>query len=178
MKIINTNGKEIKEIPLPTLGGEGKVLVPEKLGRPEGKKLNRLEKEIIAVHSNLGADQVKLAEVMGTSQAEVSIIKRGYHQTNLDTRKKDEEIDLIGKQAKHKIVDIATTKLLDTLNLFTPGAIEQKELPGAAQKLASVAEKLTNNGRAEGGNNINFIVYQPRARSEEDFGEPLVLNER
>lgn len=169
MKIISD--EPIEELPLPTIDSEGKVHVPAKLGR--GEKVPRLVKELVAIHTNLGMNQSEAAKLNDISQTEVSRIERGVKGREYD--QEDEELKLIGQQAKHKIVDIATTKLMKSLNIFEPSALKQSELPGAAAKLAAVTEKLS--GNAGPINQTNFIVYQPRAKSESDFGPVITVED-
>lgn len=162
MKIISDD--PVEELPLPIIDIEGRVQVPAKLGR--GATVPRLVKELVAVHTNLGMNQDEAAKINGISQTEASRLERGVKGQEYD--QVDPEIQLVGQQAKHKIIDLATTKLMKSLNIFEPSALEQKDLPGAAAKLAAVTEKLS--GNASPINQTNFIVYQPRAKSEADFG--------
>jgi hypothetical protein len=176
MHIIN-DADDIEELPLPSLGSEGNIVMPKKLGRPKDKpNIPQLEKELIAIQANLGVNQKFLASVADTSQAEVSALSRGYTQTNVDTREVNEGVKLAGLTAKHKIISIAETKILSALGLFDPKALEQKDLPGAAAKLATVAEKFSGSTQVN-QNNIQFNIYRPRPKSEEDFGEAIVLDE-
>lgn len=176
MKVIST--EEIEEIPLPTFTSFGEVQVPKKLGRPEGKTITRLEKEIIAVESNtrIGVSQKDIAQAMGTSQTEVSIVEKGIDRSLIEGRKEDEDLKALGLQAKHKIIDLATTKLFKTLDTFEPDGLENKDKPRVSAQLASVVDKLTEKG-PQVLNQTQFVVYQPRPSAEEDF-EVINLNEK
>ncbi len=176
MNIIVTDD-EIEELPLPSLEGlsEGRIIEPKKLGRTEGKKVPQLDKELIVINSNMGMNQPDLAKIFDVSQAEVSILERGLDRTNIDTRKVNEPLRALGEESKQRALGIAEARLLKSLEIYNPEALEQKELPGAASKLASVIDKLA--GNRESGTNIQFVVMQPRQRSEEDF-ETIQLNER
>ena len=167
MKLI-LDESELELLPINN-NGKGRVILPEVLGRREGSKnKSDLEKEIISIDSALsGVRQKNLAEIHNVSQAEVSIRSRAIDRTNIEGRKIDSEVLLRINQAKFNIADSATAKLMQTLDIFEPNQLEQKNLPSAAVQLASVVDKMS--GERDSGSNINFVVFAPRMRSEDSF---------
>ena len=176
MKLI-LDDKEIHELPLPSIDQEGRIVVPEKLGRKKDvPNLPDLTKKLITIDAYSGVSQTSLAKINGISQAEVSILERGIDRTNIDGRQVNEELSLLAKATKHNITDTATAKLMESLDLFEPSALDQRDIPNAAVKLATVVEKLQATGNAQGPS-VTFNVYAPRMMREEQF-ETIVLNER
>jgi hypothetical protein len=176
MKLI-IDDKDLHELPLPSIDTEGRIVVPPNLGRKKDvPNLPELTKKLITIDANSGTNQANLAKIHGISQSEVSILERGIDRTNIDGRKVNEELSAIGKTVRHSIADVATAKLMESLDLFEPTHIEQKELPGAAIKLATVIEKINGNG-TQHGPSVTFNVYAPRMMREEQF-ETIILNER
>lgn len=172
MKIIS-NEKEIIEkkivLPLPEVTEEGEVKVPEILGRKKDSHINPLTRHLIAIDGNSGIPQSQVARIHGTSQAAVSALSRGFNTTNIDTRKTNEEIlETIGK-TKLTIVEKATERLLASIESFEPNNLEDKDLPGAALKLAGVVEKASSGFQEKASETVKFIVVAPRMRSLDSF---------
>jgi len=165
--------KEIPILPLPEIEiTTGRVIIPPALGRRPGTiDKTHLEKEIIALDANFsGLSQTEVARIHGVTQPEVSIHSRGVDRTNLDGQNVDKEIRTLINQTKHKIADRATTRLMESLDLFNPSALEQKDLPSAAMKMAGVVEKVTQGFEGDGNRlAVQFNIYAPRVRSEDSF---------
>ncbi len=173
MKII-VDDEEVLEIPLlrrPVLTESPKIVTPEIVGRkPGGSNKTVLEKTLIGIDGALSdIPQNQLARIHNVTQAEVSIHSRAVDRTNVDTQKTDEELKTVINQAKYKIADVATTKLMSALNLFKPEYLDQKDLPVAAKNMALIVEKVSQNFQGDGAGNVNFIVYAPRTRAEDTF---------
>jgi hypothetical protein len=173
MKII-VDDEEIVEVPLlkrPSLLPSAKIISPESKGRKEGgTNKTQIEKELIALDGALSIDmsQKEIAKIHNVTTTEVSNHSRGFDRSNIDTRKNDIELKAVINQAKYQIADVATAKLMESLNLFQPRYLEQKELPIAAKNMAIIMEKVSQNFEGE-KNNVNFIVYAPRMRSEDSY---------
>jgi predicted transcriptional regulator len=166
-------------IPLPEIDGStGEIRIPEILGRPKGgKNLSDLTKELIAYESvNSPLTQKQIAAIHGVTEATVNHLSQGYNTTNIDTRKENEDIKAVLNERKYNIADKATAKLMQSLDLFEPTSLEQLDLPGAALKMASVVQKISENFAEHNNNNIQFIVYAPRMRSESSY-ETIEVNE-
>jgi predicted XRE-type DNA-binding protein len=177
MKMIISD-EELKgkmRLPLPTLvehvGRLPEIIIPETLGRPEGtENKDELTKELIARDAvSTTLTQKEVALVHNVTQPEVSFLSRGYDRTNIEDRKVNEEVHLAVQQTKHKIIDRATTRLMETLELFEPSALEQKLLPDAATKMASVIERIEGRGNISNQPPVNFHIYAPRTRHEDQY---------
>ncbi len=173
MKII-VDDEEVLEIPLlkrPIRDNNVTIVTPEKVGRKEGgQNKTELEKTLIAVDGAVsGISQNQLSRIHNVTQAEVSIHSRAVDRTNIEGRKTDPELKAIINQAKYNIADVATAKLMDSLNLFQPKYLDQKELPRAALNMANIVEKVSQNFEGDRGGNVNFLVYSPRTREEDSF---------
>lgn len=185
MKIIISD-EELKsrmKLPLPELvkgpSGSVEMSIPiieraPELGRGEGNNnIDPLTKELIAIDGAFvpfsNKTQNDVARIHGVKQSEVSYLSRGYDRSNVDERKVDEDLHTSINKTKFGIIDVATTKLMETLDLFEPSALEQKHLPDAAVKMASVVERLEGRGNISNAPNVQFHLYAPRARREEDY---------
>ncbi len=178
MKVIISD-EELKgrmRLPLPTLveRGEGllpDIIVPPSLGRPDdGKKIDGLTKELVAIDGALGiSTQHEIARVHGVTQTEVSFLKNGFDRSNIEGRKEDEEIKATVNQVKYNIIDKATCKLMEVLDIFEPTALSQKQLPGAAVQVAGVIERLEGRGSLTHAPNVSFHIYAPRNRHEDQY---------
>ena len=172
MKILleDSEIKEIPVLPLPSVSKDGIVTVIPSRGRKEGSNnKTQLEKEIIAIDATISdSSQKQLARVHGVSQTEVSIHSRAIDRSAIDDRKTDQELKSLINQKKFKIADVATAKLMQSLDLFSPEYLDQKDLPGAASKMASIVEKVASNFEQHAPT-VNFHVYSPQAREESSF---------
>jgi hypothetical protein len=73
------------------------------------------------------------------------------------------------ENAREKIANTATEKLLASLEFFVPATLDQKELPGAALKLATIVEKVNQGFTQAEKNGPRFIVFSPRMKAEDAF---------
>lgn len=162
--------KEIPVLPMPEVNHDGIVIMPERVGRKTGgENKAKLEKEIIALDATLSdVSQTQLAKIHNVTQTEVSLHSRALDRSTIDDRKTDQELKSLINQKKFKIADSATAKLMQSLDLFQPEYLDQKDLPGAAMRMASIVEKVAANFETQ-GTQVNFTVYSPAARSEESF---------
>jgi len=179
MKIIISDD-EVKEIPIPKLPmphvEDGEIVLPPEIitegtpGRKEGSaNKTQLEREMIALDSlNPNLSHSEIAQIHGTTQPSVSAIAKGFNTTNHDTRTVNQEVREVIKTAQTKIAEESTKKLLQSLEHFNPLYLDQKDLPGAALKIANVLEK-TKSGFTQAEHGPKFIVYSPRVRGEETF---------
>ena len=172
MKIL-IDDEEIQEIPvlpMPSIDKSGVVIMPAKIGRKSGgENKPKLEKELIALDATLSdIPQTQLAKIHSVSQTEVSLHSRAIDRSTIDDRKTDIELKGLINQKKYKIADQATAKLMQSLDLFQPEYLDQKDLPSAAAKMASIVEKVASNFETP-GSQVTFNVYTPRARDESSF---------
>lgn len=185
MKIIISDDelKDKMRLPLPSLLENGNlklpdIVVPPELGRPEGStNKDQVTKEIIALDGAFGSNgQKAIARIHGVTQPEVSFLSKGFDRTNVDTRQENEELKTTINQVKHKIVDRATCKLMEALDIFEPSALDQKQLPSAMVSVASVIERMENKGPTSAIAPVNFHIYAPRTRHEDQY-EVIQVNE-
>lgn len=174
MKIIHSDEKIVEKkivLPMPEVNDEGEVIVPEILGRRKESHVSDIKKQLIAIDSVVtGLSQSDIARIHGTSQAGVSYISQGFNTTNRDTRKPDEDVREVISKTRESVARSASEKLLESLDLFNPDSLEQKELPGAALKLSSVLEKASQGFQGDsGGPKVAFIVMAPRMKKESDY---------
>jgi len=185
MKMIISD-EELKErmrLPLPTLI-DGvlqlpDIIIPPELGRPVGgENKDELSKELIALDGAFGlSTQKEIAKIHNSTQTEVSFLSRGFDRSNVDERKVDEDLTSVINQRKYGIIDKATSKLMETLDIFEPSALDQKHLPQAAQQMASVVERLEGRGNiGQSGPAVQFHIYAPRTRHEDQY-EVIQVNE-
>lgn len=91
--------------------------------------------------------------------------------SNEETVKKSEEIL---KDRQVKIIESTTLKLMEVMESMNVKLISSDPLKQSilAKNLATVAEKMNNNGgnRDDG---VTFIVHVPKLRKVEDFGEAV-----
>ena len=172
----------LPELYIPTEAGNNgpELRMPEiikapDLGRGEGNtNLDPLTKELVAIDGALvpfgrGTTQTDIAKIHGVKQEEVSYLSRGFDRSNIDERKEDEPIKESINQVKYRALDAATTKLMETLDLFDPSALNQKNLPDAAVKMASVMERLEGRGNVSSAPPVQFHIYAPRTRHEDQY---------
>lgn len=165
------------KLPMPIVDDDGDLIIEgvieleKKRGKEEGTRdLNQLEKELIAHDATVsGISQTAVARLHGVSQPQVSSLSRGYSTTGIDGRKVNEGVLEVVESAREKIANTATQKLLESLEFFVPATLDQKELPGAALKLASVVEKVQSGFTQADKNGPRFIVFSPRMKAEEQF---------
>jgi predicted transcriptional regulator len=177
MKLI-IDDDEVKPIPIklpmPIVDDDGDLIIEGviELEKKRGREgtLNQLEKELIAHDAiNTSASQTEIARLHGVSQQSVSSLSRGYNTSGLDNRKVNEGVLEVVESARERIANTATQKLLESLETFIPQTLDQKELPGAALKLASVVEKVQQGFNPSEKNGPRFIVFSPRMKAEEAF---------
>ena len=176
MKLI-IDDEEIKplpiRLPMPTVDEDGDLVIGEiersRVGE-RGKGLNQLEKELIAIDAqNPNLSQTEIARIHGSNQQSVSSLSRGYNTSGIDNRKVNEGVLEVVESAREKIANTATEKLLTSLETFIPQTLDQKDLPSAALKLASIVEKVNQGFQGEQGKGPRFIVFSPRVRAEDQF---------
>ena len=160
MKVLLSTEDKIEEVPIIGNGNngnngnnenEGRVQV-EARGRPAGREnLPELSKELIRHDRASGMKVEDVARIHGVAAATVT------------------ETSKLSEEKKAKIIETVGNKLLDTLEIFEPGALEQKELPAAAARLAGIVEKIQDKEVSNEGTNIQFIVVSPGIRKEEEY---------
>lgn len=143
-------------------------------GDGRGKEIDELTKEFIAIDSasaSLTKDvtQSEIANIYGVTQTTVSHLGQGKLGTG-DDANVDESLKNKVARVRDNIEESATSKLLATLDLFNPNGLEdQNQIINAAQKMASVVEKIRGNKDSRTGPQVQVILYQPRMKEVKDF---------
>lgn len=151
MKILLGTEDKIEEIPIIGTPINGQVL-GENRGRPAGREnLPELSKELIRRDRESGLGVEKVAQVHGVAPSTVT------------------QASKLSGEKKSKILEITSNKLLESLEIFQPHALDQNELPAAAARLAGIVEKIQDKEVQEGGNNVQFIVVSPGIRREDEY---------
>lgn len=169
MEVI-VSDKDIKIDDLSDLRGGNDKGIVKRSGRGPGKgegrgeNIDSLTKEFIAIDGASGlSTQKELAAIYGVTQTTVSHLSNGKLGTGRNTEV-DPELGETVKRVKEKIEGSAVDKLMETLDFYDPSALKnQLEVVTAAQKLASVVEKIKGREK-EGKNNISIVFYNPRQR--------------
>lgn len=153
--------EEIKEVTIEDViksEDNGRVILPTVGERREGK--DELIKEIVA-NDALTLGPSIAAKIHGVPQSSASKYLNGQDVAD-DT--KTRILD-----TKHRIGNIATTKLMESLNLFDPTCIEKEtDRIKAAVGLASIVEKMNGNSKNE-GTKIELHMYAPKQRPIKEF---------
>ena len=180
MKILLDNDFEIGELKPIVNGPNPKVEIvhaPELGRKPGAENISPIVKKLAALDSlNTTLDQKDIARIHGITQASVSAFSNGYNVTNKDVRKEIPEIVEILEARKNKIKDVASSKLLDALEFFTPESLKQKDIPTAAARLSGVMKDLEDKKEGEINNRPQFFIFAPRQRDEDSY-EVITVNE-
>lgn len=159
MKFILDEEPEIVE-PLPK--SEDKAIV--KLPTNTGKKVPRYsdeQKEKIANDVLNGMTGKEVAAIYGVTQPLANAYARGE---GLDG---DVKAKVLAK--RFDIADVASVKLMDTLNLINPAAIKkERDKAAVAVSLATIVDKVTGNN-AQTPNKVEIHLYSPNQKKETDY---------
>lgn len=149
---------EIKEITIADVikSDDRAIIIRDRQGESRGEGKSNLEKEIIANdEQNLGSTTA--AKINGVPQSSASKYGDGKDIVDDETRARV-------LKNKFNIADTATTKLMETLGLFDPSAMEkQTDIVRAAAQLATVVEKLSSKDK-NAGNEIHLHMYAPKQK--------------
>lgn len=128
-----------------------------------GEEIDPITKEIIAIDAiTIGVN--KAAEIHGVNHSVSSKLHDGI---NLE---KNPEIKTRVLQTRHNIADTATTKLMETLELFNPADVEKPiDKIKSASMLAGIIEKVSSKDNKNGGNEVHLHLYGPKQKHMNDF---------
>lgn len=158
---IFSEGDEIKEILIEDVirtEDNGKIILPTVGERKEG--IDELTKEIIA-NDALALGPSLASKIHGVPQSSASKYSNGIDVSE------DAKTRILS--TKHNIADLATAKLMESLNLFDPTCIEkEKDRVLAASHLANIVEKMTAGGKNE-GTKIELHMYAPKQRPLKEY---------
>ena len=157
MKMI-IDDEEIEEIPILNITDDYAIITIK--GEHVGKRNEAtpdLVKEITAIdEQNIGSQMA--AKVNGVPQSSASKYGDGIDISDDDTRSR-----VLAR--KYNIADTAIAKLMETMDLINPSAIEkQVDVIRAASQLAGIVEKVSVKERGE-GNQVHLHLYGPKQKA-------------
>lgn len=128
------------------------IIIGNNRGRPEGKTNSELQKEFAAIDS-LDLGIVKSGEINDVCFKSAALYRDGE---NVNPETKTAILNY-----KYQIEDKATTKLMQTLDLFDPTDIEkQTDLIAAADKLSNIVERISGKDN-KSGQSVHLHLYNP-----------------
>lgn len=129
------------------------ILKQNNRGRPEGKTNSELQKEFAAIDA-LELGIVKSGEINDVCFKSAALYRDGE---NVAPETKTAILN-----HKYQIEDKATTKLMQTLDLFDPSDIEKPiDLIMAADKLSSIVERVSGKDKLNSGQQVHLHLYNP-----------------
>jgi len=128
------------------------IIIGNNRGRSEGKTNSELQKEFAAIDS-LDLGIVKAGEINNVCFKSAALYRDGE---NVNPETKTSILDY-----KYNIADKATTKLMETLNLFDPNDIKKPtDLIHAAAQLSSIVERISGKDN-KSGQSVHLHLYNP-----------------
>jgi len=134
------------------------IVIQSQVGkRNEG--VSELQKEIVAIDA-LENGVIVAGKVNGVPFSSASKYKEGK---DLGDDTKTRVLDL-----KYNIQDKATTKLMETLDLFNPSNLEKpRDIIAAARDLSSIVERIS--GKDSGNQQVHLHLYNPTQRKVNEY---------
>lgn len=132
-------------------------------GAPKGSKYDRNKDNhsTIAVTAELIGDK-GAAQLLGTSQAQVSKYRRGLNSSN----DPDPELQELTERKLGRISTKVVDKVDQLLELFADDRmndLQPKEMPGAIEKLVNTYDKINRrHEKGDGSNRPQVILYAPK----------------
>jgi len=128
------------------------IVIGNNRGRPEGRTNSELQKEFAAIDA-LDLGIVKAGEVNNVCFKSAALYRDGE---NVNPETKTNILNY-----KYQIEDKATTKLMQTLDLFDPTDIEKPtDLIHAAAQLSSIVERVSGKDN-KSGQSVHLHLYNP-----------------
>ena len=156
--------EEIKEVKIEDILGKSKdngIVIRNKQGESRGKETPDIQKEIIAHDAIESGNVTKLAKEIGLTQPGVEGYTNGM---NLPEEARNRVL-----AHKHDIADLAISKLMDSLNLFDPNALDKQiDIVKSASMLANVVDKVTSKEGGK-GNQVILNLYAPKQRQLDSY---------
>jgi hypothetical protein len=152
---------ELKEIkPVGPSEDEAIVITPE-VGK-RGEEVSDIQKEIVALDAIISGP-AEAARINGVSQPSASKYKDTKDISNPDVRARI-------NATKHQIEDKAVAKLMETLNLINPHAIDKpRDQIALVSGLSTLVEKISNKEHREGLQSVHLHLYAPNQKKEQDY---------
>lgn len=129
-----------------------------------GKAVNNLTREMAAIDS-LTIGQKKSSIIHELNHNTVSDATRGEISDRVDS-----DLKAAVDNQRYKIKDMAVSKLMNTLDLFRPDALEnQMEVVTAASKLSKIVVDLEAKDNKDKGPQVQVILFNPRQNTEAKY---------
>ena len=157
--------EEIEEIKIEDLlrksEDKGKVIIKSENQGKRGEGEDNLTKEITAYDAmNIGASRA--SEI---NSVPISSASKYANGKDID----DDETRTRVLATKYDIADKAVARLMDTLNLFDPTAMEkQTDIIKAAGTLAGIVERVSVREKSA-GNEVHLHLYAPKQNKIEKY---------
>lgn len=134
------------------------IIIQSQVGkRSEG--ITELQKEIIAIDA-LDNGASLSSRINGVPQSSASKYKDG--------KDLGEEAKINVLDRKYNIQDKATTKLMQTLDLFDPTDLEKpRDIIAAARDLSSILDRVSS--KDQKGNSVHLYLYNPTQRKINEY---------
>lgn len=127
----------------------------------KGKVNSELQKEFAAIDA-LELGIVKSGEINDVCFKSAALYEKGVH---VDPDTKTNILNY-----KYQIEDKATTKLMETLNLFDPSDIEKPlDLIHAADRLSSIVERVSGKDKTNSGQQVHLHLYNPTQKKIDSY---------
>ena len=161
MDLIIKKGKPVKEIkPFSESEDKGIVKTPDR-GGVVIEREDHAKKSIALDTLFLGAKAS--AEIHGVSESSAYVYARG-------DRIKDPDMKTEVLSTRHGIESLALTKLMETLDLINPHAIEKEtDKVKVVAGLGSVIDKITGGNKSEGTRVLHLELHMPVQKSEDKY---------
>lgn len=152
--------EEIK--PLKESNDKGTVISPKKKESKEENGRDDIIKGIIA-EDTIELGKREAAMIHGVSASSALNYSHGIAI-------KDPDIKAQVVSLKHGIESIAVAKLMDTLNLLSPEAIDKEvDKVRVIEGLAKVVERITGNAVNKNTNVVHLELHMPSQKKESDY---------
>ena len=157
MKTILSEELEELTIESSIQSNDNAIVIQDRQGQ-RGPNLSEQQKEIIANDAN-SIGPTEAARIHGVTQSSASRYANGE---NVSPETAARILD-----AKHEIRDIATTKLLQALNLIDPTDVENKDLPRVASQLSQIVERLED--KSNKNSTVELHLYAPQQKKVNQY---------
>lgn len=153
------NDSELEEIkPVGESNDKGLVISPNNTRN----EIPDIVKEITAIDAiNNGTREA--ARISGIPKSNVSAYANGRNISDPDIKARI-------TATKYDIQDTAVAKLMETLNLINPHAVEkERDKITILNGLSNLVEKITENNQREGPQQVHLHLYAPNQKKESDY---------
>jgi hypothetical protein len=155
------NDDELEEIKPVSESADKGIVISDRTGKRE-EGISELQKEIVALDAILIGPS-KAAEIHGVPQSSASKYSDGKDITNEDTK---------GRvlATRYDIQDVATAKLMATLNLINPEElVSTKNKVMVLNSLSRLVDTVSDKNPGAGNGGVHLHLYAPNQKKESDY---------